>query len=127
VFLLASLKPSPLQVGQGRLVGMAHSQATHGSHVRLVVLQATRRALGDAPSRSLQVLAPRLGVTAAEAAARVVPTEEPWPSAGPPAAAPPPAAASPLVATRGRHGVSRAPRTRVSSRAVRVASTQARP
>jgi hypothetical protein len=88
------------------------------------VLKAALRALGDAPSRSLQALARRIGVTEAEAVALVVPTAEPSPPAEPPAAAPSPAA-SPLVATMGRNGASRTPRTRVSRRAVIAARKHA--
>jgi Helix-turn-helix of DDE superfamily endonuclease len=122
LFILAYLKTSPLQVVQGRRFGMDQSKAKQWIHVLLVVLQATLRALGDAPSRSLQVLAQRIGVTEAEAAALVVPTEEPWPPAGPPSAA-----ASPLLAPMGRNGVSSAPRTRLSRRAVIVARKKAIP
>jgi hypothetical protein len=118
LLILTYLKTSPLQVVQGRLFGMDQSKAHQWIHVLLVVLQATLRALGDAPSRSLPVLAQRIGVTAAEAAALVVPTEEPLPSAVPPAAALTPAATSPLVATMGRNGASSAPRTHLSRRAV---------
>jgi hypothetical protein len=120
--ILADLHTSPLQVVQGRLFGMDQSQANPWMHVLLGVLQATLRALGDAPSRSLQELAQRMGVTEAEAAALVVPTEEPAP-----AAAPSPAAASPLVATTGRNGASSAPRTRLRRRAVIVARKHAIP
>src|SRR5262245_1111962 len=73
LLILASLKTSPLQVVQGRRFGMDQSQANHWIHVRLVVLQATLRALGDAPSQSLPELAQRMGVTEAEAAGLVVP------------------------------------------------------
>ena len=125
LFILAYLKTYPLQVVQGRLFGMDQSKANQWIHVLLVVLQATLRALGDAPSRSLQELAQRIGVTEAEAAALVVPTEEPSPPAEPPAAAPSPAAASPLLATMGRNGASSAPRTRLSRRAVIVARKNA--
>ena len=125
LFILAYLKTSPLQVVQGRLFGMDQSQANQWIHVLLVVLQATLRALGDAPSRSLQELAQRMGVTEAEAAALVVPPAEPSPPAEPPAAAPSPAATSPLVATMGQNGASRAPRTRLSRRAVIVARKHA--
>ncbi len=45
--------------------------------------------------------------------------------ASPPAAASTPAAPSPLGGMRGRHGASRAPRTRVSRRAVIVARKHA--
>ena len=118
LFILAYLKTYPLQVVQGRLFGMDQSKANQWIHVLLVVLQATLRALGDAPSRSLQELAQRMGVTEAEAAALVVPPEEPSPAAMPPAAAPSPADASPLLGTMGPNGASSAPKIRLRRRAV---------
>jgi Helix-turn-helix of DDE superfamily endonuclease len=127
LFILTYLKTYPLQVVQGRLFGMDQSKANQWIHVLLVVLQATLRALGDAPSRSLQELAQRLGVTEAEAAALVVPTEESSPPAPLPAAAPSPAVASPLLAMTGRNGASSAPKTRLSRRAVIVARKNAIP
>jgi hypothetical protein len=96
LLILASLTTSPLQVVQGRLCGMDHSQAHPWIHVLLGGRQTTRRALGDTPSRSLQALAQRIGVTEAEAAALVVPTAEPVPPARLPAVAPPPAVPAPL-------------------------------
>ena len=42
-------------------------------HVLLVVLQATLRTIGDAPTRSLTALAQRIGVAEADAAAMVAP------------------------------------------------------
>jgi hypothetical protein len=125
LFILVYLKTYPLQVVQGRLFGMDQSKANQWIHLLLGVLKATLRALGDAPSRSLQELAQRLGVTEAEAAALVVPMAEPSPPTEPAAAAPSPAAASPLLATMGRNGASRAPRTRLSRRAVIVARKNA--
>jgi hypothetical protein len=125
--LLTSLHTSPLQVVQGRRFGIDQRQANPWIHLRLVGRQATRRALGDAPSRSVQALAPRRGVTEAEAAALVVPPAEPSPPVAPPAAAPTPTARAPLSATRGRHDASRAPRTRWSSRAGLVARQHAIP
>jgi hypothetical protein len=114
LFILVYLKTYPLQVVQGRLFGMGQSKAHQWIHVLLVVLQATLRALGDAPSRSLTELAQRIGVAEANAAAVVVsPTE-----AGPPGAAPAPALASPLLATMAPNGASSAPRIRLSKRAV---------
>jgi hypothetical protein len=112
LFLLVYLKTYPLQVVQGRLFGMGQSKAHQWIHVLLVVLRATLRALGDAPTRSLTELAQRLGVAEAEAAAMVVPT------AALPAAAPAPAPASPRLATMGPNGASSAPRIRLSRRAV---------
>jgi Helix-turn-helix of DDE superfamily endonuclease len=125
LFILTYLKTSPLQVVQGRLFGIDHSKANQWIHVLLVVLQATLRTLGDAPSRSLQALAQRIGVTEAEAAALVVPSEEPSPPVEPPPAAPTLATPSPLSATMGRNDVSRAPRTRLSKRAVIAARRNA--
>jgi hypothetical protein len=119
LFILAYLKTYPLQVVQGRLFGMDQSKANQWIHVLLMVLQATLRALGDAPSRSLQELAQRMGVTEAEAAGLVVPTVEPSPTVAPSPAS------SPLLATMGRNGASSAPRTRLSRRAVIVARKHA--
>jgi hypothetical protein len=112
------LKTYPLQVVQGRLFGMGQSKAHQWIHVLLVVLRVALRALGDTPTRSLAALANRLGMTEAEAAALVRPTEDlPGPS-DPLAAAPASATASPLLATMAPNGASRAPRSRLSKRAV---------
>jgi len=119
LFLLVYLKTYPLQVVQGRLFGMGQSKAHQWIHVLLVVLRATLRALGDAPTRSLTALAKRLGVAEAEAAAMVEPT------ATLPAAAPAPAPASPLLATMAPNGASSAPRIRLSRRAVIAARKSA--
>ena len=120
LFILAYLKTYALQVVQGRLFGMDQSKANQWIHVLLVVLRATLHALGDAPSRSLQALAQRLGVSEVEATALVVPTAKASSPVAPPAAAP-----SPLLATMGRNGASRAPRTRLSKRAVITARKNA--
>ena len=77
LFLLVYLKTYPLQVVQGRLFGMGQSKAHPWMHVLLVVLRATLRTLGDAPTRSVQALAQRLGVAEADAAAIVVPPTVP--------------------------------------------------
>ena len=123
LFLLVYLKTYPLQVVQGRLFGMGQSKAHQWIHVLLVVLRATLRALGDAPSRSLTELAQRLGVAEADAAAMVVPPEGAPPSALPTAAVPVPA--SPLLATMEPNGASSAPRIRLSKRAVIAARKSA--
>jgi Helix-turn-helix of DDE superfamily endonuclease len=119
--ILVYLKTYPLQVVQGRLFGMGQSKAHQWIYVLLAVLQATLRALGDAPTRSLAELAKRLGLTEAEAAAVVVPTPEPPTPAEPLAPAP----ASPLLAMMAANGASSAPRTRVSRRAVIAARKHA--
>ena len=127
LFILAYLKTYALQVVQGRLFGMDQSKANPWIHALLVVLRATLHALGDAPSRSLQALAQRMGITAAEAATLVVPPEEPSPLVEPPAAAPTPATCSPLSATMERNDGLSAPRIRLSRRAVIVARKNAIP
>src|SRR4029450_923653 len=62
LFLLAYLKTYALQVVQGRLFGLGQSKAHQWIHVLLPALLAALRTLGDAPARSLTVLAQRLGV-----------------------------------------------------------------
>src|SRR5918993_4397232 len=79
LFILVYLKTYPLQVVQGRLFGMGQSKAHQWIHVLLVVLRATLRTLGDAPTRSVAELAKRLGVVEAEAAAMVEPAAESLP------------------------------------------------
>src|SRR5437773_12429870 len=118
LFILVSLKTYALQVVQGRLFGMVQGKAHQWIHVLLPVLLAARRALGDAPARSLSTLAQRLGVSEAAAATVVTPlAEEPAPLVAAPAAAP----ASPLVPMTGRNGASSAPRPLLNRRTVRVA------
>ena len=104
LFILAYVKTYSLQVVQGRLFGMGQSKANQWIHVLLPVLLAALRALGDAPARSLTVLAQRLGVSEADAATMVVPlAEEPIPVATGPA--------SPLLPMTARNGGSSAPKT----------------
>jgi hypothetical protein len=69
LFILVYLKTSPLPVVQGRRFGMGQSTAHQWIHLLLVVLRATRRTLGDAPTRSVQDLAKRLGVAEADGGA----------------------------------------------------------
>jgi hypothetical protein len=126
LFSLVYLKTYPLQVVQGRLFGMGQSKAHQWIHVLLVILQATLRTRGDAPTRSLTALAQRLGVAEAEAAAMVAPTEEASPVFDP-STVPVPAPASPLSATMGPSGASSAPRIRLSQRAVIAARKSATP
>jgi hypothetical protein len=121
LFILVYLKTYPLQVVHGRLFGMGQSKAHQWIHVLLVVLQATLRTLGDAPTRSLTALAQRLEVAEADAAAMVVPPERsPTPSDSPTAAP-----RSPLLATMAPNAASGAPRTRLSRRAIIAARKNA--
>jgi hypothetical protein len=123
LFILVYLKTYPLQVVQGRLFGMGQSKAHQWIHVLLVVLRATLRTLGDAPTRSVQALAQRLGVAEADAAAIVVPLTVPPSDA--PTAAPALEPTSPLLAMMGPNGASSAPRIRLSKRAVIAARKSA--
>jgi hypothetical protein len=123
LFLLVYLKAYPLQVVQGRLFGMGQSKAHQWMHALLVVLRATLRTLGDAPTRSLTELAKRFGVAEAAVAVMVEPTEGSPPADLPTAAVPVPV--SPLLARIGPNGASSAPRIRLSRRAVIAARTSA--
>jgi hypothetical protein len=110
---------------QGRLFGMGQSKAHQWIHVLLVVLQATLRTLGDAPTRSLTELAKRLGVAEADASAMVVPVQGSLSASTPPTAAPAPPPASPLLGMMAPNGVSGVPRIRLSRRAVIAARKSA--
>ena len=121
LFILVYLKTYPLQVVQGRLFGMGQRKAHHWLHALLVVLQATLRTLGDAPTRSVTELAKRLGIAEAEATAPFMPTSEPLTAVEPPA----PASASPLLAMMAPSGASSVPRIRLSRRAVIAARRNA--
>jgi hypothetical protein len=61
LFILVYLKNNPLQVMQGELFGMPQNKANQWIHTLLPVLLTTMRNLGDAPARSLEELAERLG------------------------------------------------------------------
>jgi hypothetical protein len=106
-FILVCLKNYALQVVQARLFGMGQSKANQWLHVLLPALLAALRALGDAPARSLTVLAQRLGVSEADAATVVAPLEAPALLATAPAAVP----ASPLLSMTGPNDASSAPKT----------------
>jgi hypothetical protein len=121
--ILVYLKTSPLQVVQGRLFGMGQRKAPQWIHVLFVVLQATLRTLGDAPTRSVTELAQRIGVAEAKAAAVAAPPT----TSTPPAAAPALALTSPLVGMMGPNGAWGAPRTRLSRRAMIAARKHATP
>ena len=126
LFLLVYLKTYPLQVVQGRLFGMGQSKAHQWIHALLVVLRATLRGLGEAPTRSLTELAKRLGVVEAEAAAMIeLAAESPPTSDLPTAVVPVPPA--PLLATMAPNGASSAPRIRLSRRTVIAARKSATP
>jgi hypothetical protein len=123
-FMLVYLKTYALQVVPGRLFGRGQSKANQWSHVLWPVLLAALRTLGDAPARSLTVLAQRLGVSEADAATVVTPlAEAPAPVAPVPAAA----LASPLLPMTGRNDASAAPKTLLHRRTVIVARKRTTP
>jgi hypothetical protein len=114
LFILAYVKTYSLQVVQGRLFGMGQSKANQWIHVLLPALLAALRALGDAPTRSLQALAQRLGVSEADAATVITPfTEDPAPMSAAPG--------SPLLPMTARNGGSSAPKTLLNRPRVRAA------
>jgi hypothetical protein len=123
--ILVYLKTYALQVVQGRWFGMGQSTAHQWIHVLLVVLQATLRTLGDAPTRSWTELAKRLGVTEADVSALVGSAHEPPSASDPPAAAPAQPPAAPRLRMMGPNDVSGVPRIRLSRRAVIAARKRA--
>jgi hypothetical protein len=125
LFILVYLKTYPLQVVQGRLFGLGQSKAHQWIHVLLTVLQATLRALGDAPTRSVTELAKRLGMTETDASALVVPVPEPAHPSAPPTPASAQVPASPLLDMMALNGASSAPRIRLSRRAIIAARRSA--
>jgi Helix-turn-helix of DDE superfamily endonuclease len=117
LFILVYLKTSTLQVVHGRLFGMVQGKANQWIHVLLPALLAARRALGEAPARSLTALAQRLGVSEADAATVVTPQAE---EATPVLAVPPAAPAAPLLPMTAPSGASSVPRTLLNRRRVIV-------
>ena len=63
LFILVYVKTNVLQVVQGELFGMPQNKANQWIHTLLPVLQTTLRRLGDAPARSREQLAQRLGLS----------------------------------------------------------------
>jgi hypothetical protein len=122
-FILVYLKTYALQVVHGRLFGMGQSKANQWIHVLLPALLGALRTLGDAPARSLNALAQRLGVSEAEAAT-VVPLEE---ALAPVVTGPAATSASPLLPMTGPNGASSAPKTLLNRRGVIAARKRTTP
>jgi hypothetical protein len=61
LFILVYVKTNVLQVVQGEMFAMPQNKANQWIHTLLPVLQTTLRTLGDAPARSMEHLAQRLG------------------------------------------------------------------
>jgi DDE superfamily endonuclease len=121
LFILVYLKTNPLQVAHGIMFGLPQGKTNQWIHVLLPILQATQRAMGDAPARTLAELAQRLGVSEEEAAAVVLPAAAGAAPADLPTAALDDPAAAPLFAMMAPNGASRAPRTRMHRKAVLAA------
>lgn len=66
LFVLSYVKINPLQSNHGILFGIVKGKTNQWLHALLPALQDTFRALGVAPSRSVQELAERLGTGLAE-------------------------------------------------------------
>jgi Helix-turn-helix of DDE superfamily endonuclease len=81
LFILVYLKTNVLQVVQGELFALPQNKANQWSHTLLPVLQAALRNLGDAPARSMEQLAQRLGLqhTPAESVEPETISQEPPP------------------------------------------------
>ena len=125
LWIVVSLQTAALPVVQGRRFGMGQRTAPPGIQGLLVVRQGTRRALGEAPTRSVTERATRLGVTAADVSALVGSAHAPPSASEPPAAAPAQPPASPRLRLMGPHDVAGGPRIRLRRRAVIAARTRA--
>jgi hypothetical protein len=119
LFILSYLKSNALQVFHGQLFGLPQNRANQWIHTLLPVLRATLEHLGDAPARSLDDLARRLGV-AREQVAQAVEAATPQVDEHPSAEAPPP-----LFATMAPSDPSLAPRMRQNRKAAIAARKDA--
>jgi hypothetical protein len=76
LFILVYLKTNNLQVIHGELFKMSQGKANQWIHTLLPVMQATFGKLGDAPARSMQELARRLGQNVLRERSSLVTEEE---------------------------------------------------
>ena len=117
LFILSYLKSNALQVFHGRLFGMRQNKANQWIHTLLPVLQATFVTMSDAPSRNLDDLAQRLGVSRATVAVALTDAaaepEQALPTESQPAGAAPP----PLFAMTAPNDPSHAPKMRQNRKA----------
>jgi len=119
LFILSYLKSNALQVFHGQLFGMPQNKANQWIHTLLPVLQATLARLGDTPSRTLDDLARRLGVSRAQ-------VEQALAEAGSQEQEPAPATTTPpLFATMAPSDPSRAPTMRQNRKAAIAARKDA--
>lgn len=73
LFVLIYLKTNPLQVAHGLMFGLPQGKTNQWVHVLLPLLRQALRDSGQAPSRSLEALAERLGLAESELAEAAVP------------------------------------------------------
>jgi Helix-turn-helix of DDE superfamily endonuclease len=111
LFILVYVKTNVLQVVQGELFALPQNKANQWIHTLLPVLQATLRSLGDAPARSMEHLAQRLGLEHLPAEPRqlqAISQEHP-----------------PLFAMMEPNGASSAPKMRINKQAIIAARKDA--
>src|SRR5438105_157092 len=111
LFILVYVKTNVLQVVQGEIFGMPQNKANQWIHTLLPVLQTTLRSLGDAPARSMEHLAQRLGLSQLEACSV---EQNPVSQASPP-----------LFAMMAPNDASSAPQTRINKQAIIAARKNA--
>ena len=111
LFILVYVKTKVLQVVQGELFDMPQNKANQWIHTLLPVLQSALSSLGDAPARSLEHLAQRLGLSQVPAEAldpEVADRDSP-----------------PLFAMMAPNDASSAPKTRINKPAIIAARKNA--
>ena len=114
LFILVFLKNNSLQVLHGELFGMPQNKANQWIHTLLPALQTALRTLGDAPARSMEQLAQRLGPTTLPDPAPILP--DPSAVALEPEKQDP--AGPPLFAMMGPNDASSAPTIRMNRKAM---------
>lgn len=107
LFILVYLKNNSLQVLHGELFGMPQNKANQWIHTLFPVLQTALRTIGDAPARSMEQLAQRLGRSALPDTPPVTIEQEKHDLAGPP-----------LFAMMGPNDGSSAPKIRMNRKAI---------
>ena len=112
LFILVYVKTNVLQVIQGELFAMPQNKANQWIHTLLPVLQTTLRRLGDAPARSMEHLAQRLGLSQVQ-------TWAVEPKAGS-------LESPPLFAMMEPNDASSAPKTQINRKAILAARKNAR-
>jgi hypothetical protein len=111
LFILVYVKTNVLQVVQGELFDMPQNKANQWIHTLLPVLQSTLRALGDAPARSMEHLAQRLGLSLGEdSSGEQIPVSQ---------------ASPPLFAMMEPNDVSSAPKMQINKKAIIAARKSA--